>query len=258
VHPLAFVALLAVTSLVMVYAMVQLSRAILARQQTGNWPVLYAASWAAILIVIVLFLRGEPGALEANLPIVIAFPLGWLALHWLLVRFAMAIRDAPKPPPRTTPVEDDEDEWFAHEPPPMVTWAKRAAEFAKLTFNLFLASLVIAVGELLEPLHRIDVRLAPYRSRLTTILIVLAVTGFVMFMGGIIRFVLKGGQSGTLANTPLVVPAGVALMIVSLCALGIVAGPPGLKLLVMLVVAFLAVRITISTIRRTRHTPTGP
>jgi hypothetical protein len=151
----------------------------------------------------------------------------------------------------------EEDDEFAHEPPPIVRVSTRAIRFAKWVGSLFLVSLLIAIGDDLAVLQRIDTGLAPYRSRLVVILGVLLAASFVMFMGGILFFVLKGGRSGTLANTPRVVPAGVALAILSLCALGIVAGPPGLKLLTMVVVAFIVIRIAISTTRRTRHTPTG-
>jgi hypothetical protein len=153
------------------------------------------------------------------------------------------------------PVDEDD---FAHEPPPVVTWGRRAIELAKWTAHLLVVLTIIGIGEQLETLRRIDTGLAPYRSRLILIFGVLIATGFVMFMGGIIRFVLKGGQSGTLANTPFTVLAGVALAIISLCALGIAAGPPGLKLLVIVTAVYIAIRIAISTTRRSRRTPTGP
>lgn len=151
----------------------------------------------------------------------------------------------------------DEDDEFAHEPPPLVTWGKRGIELAKWTAHLFVVLTVVGIGEQLETLRRIDTGLAPYRSRLIVIFGVLIAIGFVLFMGGILYFVLKGGQSGTLANRPRTVLAGVALAIVSLCALGIAAGPPGLKLLAIATVVYVAVRIAISTTRRSRRTPSG-
>lgn len=260
---------LAVFSIAMVVAMVRYSRAVLASQEPGIWFTAYLLSWAGIIASLVFLLDD---ALERNLAILIAFPLGWFALHALILRFGIALRDAPPPPARPRVFEDVEDveDVIGEPPPPPLTLTERVIAWLIVTWrklrSVLVALVIIVIGQQLGFLHQIDRALAPYRSRLVTILALLIALGFALFMGGIIRFVLRGGQSGqtTLhavldswrdgtwtSNVYFIIVAGVFLWLVSAAALGIVVLPPGLKLLVILTIAYTIFRIATAALSRT-------
>lgn len=253
-HPIAFAALLAAFSALMVYAMVQYSRTVLHSQNPAKWRSAYLLAWAAIMVVVIGFVNREPGAVERNLPILLAFPLGWFALHALILRFGVAIRDSPRRPrrPQTVPdiEEEEDDDEVDHVVPEPPRWLTRTVALLKMMLTATVVLTVIAVGEQIESLQRLDEALLPYRPRLTTGLIALTILGFAMFMGGIIRLILTTVQSR-------IIIAGVIVMLAGACALGIVAGEPGLKLLAILTVAYVVARIAISMLRRSLHTPTG-
>ena len=244
-QPLTFAALLAIASLAMVYAMVQFSRAYFEARDTAGWLVAYALTWVAIVILLVAFLRED---LRRNLPLVIGIPLGWFALHALILRFGIALRDAPRPVARpVTELDDDldDDEEPAHEPPLLV----KAYGYLKSAAFIVLMVCLVGVGEQMESMQAIDDQLAPHRSRLVALFATLVAAGFALFMGGIIRLLLTAKQSR-------VIVIGAVSAIVSACALGIVALPPGGKLLVIVTVGYAVVRIVTSSFRRIRHTPT--
>lgn len=263
-HPLLFVALLAVAALAMVYAMVQFSLAHLRREDPGRWLGAYLLTWGAMAAILVMYLRAEPGALRANAAVLIGFPLGWFALHALILRFGAAIRDAPEPVPGPTaaPAEEDADGSVEVIPRPDPTLFERAVvatiRLVRLIAFLVVIGLIMAIGEELEILRAIDARLLPYRPQLVPILAALIATGFAAFMGGIIYFVLTGGQSGTLTlrggNVPIVIVAGVLLLVLSAAALGALVLPAGVKLVLIVFFAYALVRAVIGTIRRTRGT----
>lgn len=247
----------------MVFAMVQFSRAHLAARDPGLWRAAYLLLWVAILAILVVFL-GD--ALEKNLPILIAVPLGWFALHALILRFAGALRDAPPPPPRPRPPDEEEEEDALAEPePPPLSLTERAVIWVigtwRMARSVLLALVIIVVGQQLGFLHQIDRELAPHRSRVVTLLVVLIAAGFALFMGGIIRFVVRGGQSGQTTlqevvdswrdgtwtgNVYFFIVAGVFLWLISAAALGIVVLPPGLKLLILLAIAYSTIRLLLA------------
>ena len=229
-------------SAAMTWAMVQYSRAKMAGTDPGGWLSAYAMGWAAILSILVVFIGEEPGALRRNLPLLVIFPLGWFALHALVLHFGMALRDAPAVP--VPPGSDDVA------PPPPPTLIQRIVGAVKTIVWIFFALVIIGIGEAIPALKNLDRNLAPHRERITAVLITLLFAGFALFMGGILRLVLRGKGNK-------VIITGVLLSILTACAFGIALGPPGLKLLVMLTVAYAVLRIFISMWHRTRRRPSG-
>lgn len=270
VHPLAFAALLAGASLAMVYAMVQYSRARLESRDPGHWLTTYLLTWALILAIVIIFLGDD---LRRNLPFLAVFTVGWFAVHWLILRFAIAVRDAPKPPPRDAPVVEkeqeveEEEELVGSAEIPLTLFERAVVIVVWLTrwvVSLGIAMLLIVVGSALPFLHTFDARLAPYRGRLLWIFGIGVVLGWLIFMIAIMTFVLRGGQSGGASLRDLVtgrtnrlfevIASSVALWLVCAIAFGIVVLPPGLKLLVIVAAAYIVIRFT-STFLRMRRTP---
>ena len=97
--------------------------------------------------------------------------------------------------------------------------------------------LVIAIGESIPALHHLDEALAPHRESLRTICIAAIALGFAMFMGGILHLVLRQGKPSS------VITGGVVLASLAGAALLIATATPGLKLLVILVCAYVFFRI---------------
>ena len=255
----------------MVYAMVQVSRAHLRDEDPAGWRGAYLISWGVILLVLILFLRGEPGALERNAAWLLLFPLGWFALHALLLRFAVALRELHERPLRAgAPLADAEEEEAeddadaAHEAPSAPPWLTRTIAFAKSASVMLFLLLVFVIGENIAAMHAIDTAIAPHRTTVVMVLGLVTAAGFALFMASTIGFVLKGGQSGIYrfrertGNLSPAMVVGPLITFLGAGALGVVVLPPGAKLLVMVTFAYAAARILIATTRRTPSTSRPP
>jgi hypothetical protein len=289
---LTFVIVLAVLSLAMVYAMVQFTRAVLVPASGARaWGVAYGAAWLAIVGWIVLY--------AGPAPMLGVVAVAWLVVHAAIVWLGTRLRAAAQRPlpPRSTIIENEEEEEEEEPPPPPPPTPPTAREkilgAVRSALGLAAVLLVLAIGENIAALRQLDAALAPFRGTLLLLLGLLAAAGFALFLGGIIAFVLRGGDSetergiedvharrlgitrppvqrdseislrelgaawrdGTWRDRPrvkrfYVIGGGVALMLVAGAAFGIVAAPPGVKLLIMLTVAYVAVRFARASTRR--------
>lgn len=251
-------AALAVFSLATVAALVRFSRAVLQRdaRERTRWGWIYAASWLAVLATIALFLGDD---LRRNAMIVLAIPAAILIMHALLLRFAIAIRDANerdraqprRDPSRFAPPEEEEEEEEEELPPPP---PPTTAERIRIAFrnairwivSVAIALVLIAVGENLRVLHQLDAALAPHRVVVGRVLAILTAAGFALFMAGAIRFALTKEQ-------PRYLIPGALTMIAGGMALAIVLTPPGVKLIVIIAAVYALTRAALG-----RRSPAVP
>jgi hypothetical protein len=160
--------------------------------------------------------------------------------------------------------EHEEPEVSAVEPEPPLIVKIGAVVFWLLRWlaALGVAALIMSVGELLAPLRRIDTELAPHHGILGLVLGALVAIGFVLFMGGIFALMLYGkpgdGEVSLRENfwqrTPRmrrfrVIAGGVVLMFFAGAAAGVVFAPPGIKLLLLIAVAYTVARYLLARIR---------
>lgn len=284
-HPLLFVTVLAVLSLAMVHAMVQFTRAVLLPAPGRRaWGVAYVASWIAVAAWVILY--------AGPAPILAVVALAWFSVHAAMVWLGMRLRTAAQrrpAPSRVTALEEDEEEEAEEEDdeaPRVPTLRDRIIAAAQMIGMLLAAIAIIAIGENMASLRRLDAALAPFRGTLLLILGITAGAGFLLFLGGTLAFVLRGPdsetergieevharrlgitrrpvqrdseitlrelaaawQDGTWRDRPrirrfFVIGAGVASMLAAGAAFGVVAASPGIKLLILLTAAWVALRI---------------
>ena len=227
----------------MVAAMVRFSRAVLLREDSRvQWGLFYAALWVLIIGTLLQFL-GEADA-RRNMRVLVLIPGAFIVLHALLLWLGMAMRDASRPRPAARKVfdeEESEEEWDESptmHPPPFAVRAFRVAEsIAKWGVALFVALMVMIIGENIPLLRELDARLAPHRTTIGYVLGGIAAAGFAAFMIGAVtgrRFAVAGAVASMLGGA----------------ALAIVFAPPGVKLIVIVAVAYAIVRTIIGFIRR--------
>ncbi len=275
-----FVGLLAVLSIVMVVAMVEHAKAFLAERRDEErmraWGWVYALLWIAIISLIAIYTN-------AGVLTVIAVPAAFIAVQLLILWFGNRLRVvtlAEREIARSRrvlieeeePEEEEEEEELAPPPPPPTLAQKIAAgvrSFIGWVVTVTIALVIIGVGENIDALDRLDAALLPHRPTLRVVLIALVAAGFAMFMGGILSLVLRMPQrygrkenegeisllelkqrwhDGTWRDSTrvkrfFVIIGGVTLAILAGAAMAVVFATPGVKLLVMLVVGFAAVRL---------------
>jgi hypothetical protein len=276
-----FIALLAALSIVMVIALVEHAKAFLAERRDEErmraWGWVYALLWIAIISLIAIHT-------DAGVLAVIAVPAAFIALQLLILWFGNRLRVvtlAEREIARSRRVlieeEEPEEEEELAPPPPPPTLAQRIAagvrSFIRWVITVAIALAIIAVGESIDALDRLDAALLPHRPMLRIVLPALIAIGFAMFMGAILSLLLRMPQrvgrkendgeisllelkqrwrDGTWRDSTrvkrfFVVIGGVALAILAGAAMAVVFATPGIKLLVMLVVGFAVVRFARGT-----------
>src|SRR5687767_7785770 len=152
-----------VLSLLMVYTMVQYSRAMLARDDEAHgrrrlFGAAYLLSWAGIVGAFLLMFHTLGELTPRNLAILAAFTVGWQVLHRLLVAFARAIQNANVAPASAgDPVEEADEVEPDVQPLPTEqvsspTLAARGRGWAMMILNLVIVLVVIGIGEGLPPM----------------------------------------------------------------------------------------------------------
>lgn len=266
-NPFVFAGSLAVLSLAMVFAMVQYSRAYLDERdrtpERERWGVIYLMLWAAILALLVVF------ADRFDVMMVVV-PAAWFAVHGLILRFGAALREAVLEDRRRAALEpvveldEEEPEEPEAPPPPPPTFAQKLLSILRWIVSIVAVLIVIAIGEAIPFLRRIDAAVAPHKIALQIFLGILLAAGFAMFMGGIIHMVLKSRScedgeltfaevqrawhEGTWRDTVrmrrfFLIAGGVLLAVMSGASLAILTATPGIKLLVIIAVTYAAIRM---------------
>jgi hypothetical protein len=222
---LAIVAL----ALLLVYVMVQWSRAMVSlpalrlpaagdprRTPAVRWTLAYAAVLGALAgAYLVLFRHLGSGSLRRNLLLLLLVVGSWLAVNLLLVLFIRALaraqggqpsrQESPHPRPLSRERERGAKQRLrsseggglftplplAGEGPGVRARLLNALRTAR---NLLLALLVIAIGEALPPLQRLDAWTQAHRQPLLAVTLSLTGVGFILLMGMAIHLVLARGK----------------------------------------------------------------
>lgn len=199
---------LALVSMAMVVAMVRFSLAVLdeeaspARRKT--WGAIYLLLWVGIVITFVHFtMTTDPvnGARQALY--VLVLPLGWFALHGLMLWFGVALQRSNErsealkaQSAQDYAVDSDAEEIDDDDAQPDAAAAStpgRAARVLSMAWMPFAIVIVIA-GNQWTVLRSAHAALAPYRSMMVVASIAVIAAGFIIFMGGVIFIVLRGGR----------------------------------------------------------------
>ncbi len=213
-----------VLSLLMVYTMVQYSRAMLARDDEARgrrrlFGAAYLLSWAGIVGAFLLMFHTLGELTPRNLAILAAFAIGWQVLHRLLVAFARAIQnanvaDAPAgdqvkeadevEPQATEEIDSAEADESEPEVQPLPaeqvsspTLAARARGWAMMILNLVIVLVVIGIGEGLPPMRRLHDAVEARRSQMLAVTLTAAILGTVMLAGGGAYMAIRGTSGNT-------------------------------------------------------------
>lgn len=234
-QPLFFVAAFLALALAMVFAMM-----LYLAEEGRRWGFLYIGLWIASVGAFVGFAEGLD-------PRIGAVPVAWLIAHWAILRYGPALR------------RDGSHGWI-----------RLAMRSARWLLTLVVVLLVIGIGEALPVLRDLDSSLGPHRATLEIVFGVLLAAGFALFMSGVIHLAVtsrsradgelkfvdlrRAWRDGTWWSTVrmrrfLVIAGGVALGILAGASLAVVSAPPGIKLLVIVAVAY-AIARTILARRR--------
>lgn len=205
---LAFV----ITSLLVVWVMVQFSRAFLARDSfspagsspVARWGAAYLLAWAGLIAALLYLLErlGEP--LEGkNLLLLVGIVASWFAMHTVLLWFTQAIMRANTRQSESASKAGSrrEDRRRAETvPPPEPRRAQSAPRTRswvsswKLARNFLLVLLIVAIAEAIPPLRAAGDWIAARQPTLLLPAIVVAAVGFLLLMGGAIHMVLTAGR----------------------------------------------------------------
>lgn len=135
-------------------------------------------------------------------------------------------------------------------PPKSANAVASLIRFARLMVSVLIAAVILGIGESIDALHRLDEVFAPYARTLRIVLPSLVALGFAMFMGGILWMLLSGRKAE--GARLYVIASGVALMVLTGFAAGIVFGEPGLRMLLFVVIAYAIIRIAMRKIHKLR------
>lgn len=203
-------------SLLMVFVMVQWSRALLNRPDPSadpepgmspgaRWGMTYFLAWA-VLIAAFLYFLPQVGRTDllSNLLLMLLAAAGWVAFNLLLVAFARAIqqanqRDAMTAGRRKRTEEEDHAAWSAipaERQAPAAGLRERLRNALRTARNVVLALLVIAIGEALPPLQWLHAWVTAHAHALFWIFGPIGSAGYVVFMGCAIHLALYGGRPG--------------------------------------------------------------
>lgn len=202
-------------SLLMVFAMVQWSRALLNRRPAESiepgmspvlrWGMTYALTWAA-LIAFSLYFLPQAGRTDqrSNLVLMLLAAAGWIAFNLLLVAFARAIRKANERDgfaagTRAEKKRYADENWTGAnvgvKPAPTVPGLRERLRRALLVArNVVLALLVIGIGEALPPLQRLHAWVTAHDRALLSVIVPLGAVGYIVFMGCAIHLALAGNR----------------------------------------------------------------
>lgn len=181
-----FLLALTLSSLVMVAAMVGFAGALVAVQPSRtarwSWWWLYAASWTAIVSVMV-YLPPDSGEAVVPRAVLVLAPAGWGTFNAFWVRAWMAIGRATESGQR-------------HLPPDADLLARRAVA----VFQAGAALLLLALWDLGAPQRLVATMLQP-SHRAPAIAIAVGVGGFALFMTGAVRLALGVGRPARREDT---------------------------------------------------------
>ena len=204
---------LALVSMAMVVAMVRFSLALLDKEASParrkTWGAIYLLLWVGIVATLVHFMMtADPVNGSRQAPYVLVLPLGWFALHGLMLWFGVALQRANERSEALNAqsaedyaVESDAEEIDDDDAQPDASAAStpgRAARILSMAWMPFAIAIVIA-GNRWTVLRSAHAALAPYRSMIVTASIAVIAAGFIIFIG-VIFMVLSAGRPMTHAE----------------------------------------------------------
>jgi hypothetical protein len=218
---LPYLLAIAVLALVMVYVMVQWSRAMIFSRSSQQelspaptegwspawaWGFAYAAVWALLIAAYLrLFDRlGEPRN-PRNFALLFLVAAGWFGVNWLLILFIRAIQRANEPAAAGVELGrdlrddwasgDDKDEQVGVEvAAPAWVLGSRLRGGLRTALSVIVFLTIIGIGEALPPLQRLHAWTQAHQQPLLWVTIPVLAIGFVLFMGCAIHLVLTGGR----------------------------------------------------------------
>jgi hypothetical protein len=200
---------LALFSMAMVMAMVRFSLAVLDKEASParrkTWGATYLLLWVGIVATFVhSLMTADPVRGARQAPFVLLAPIGWFALHGLLLWFGLALQRSNErsealraQAAEYDAAEDAGEEVDEEEPQPDAAATSTpgwAARFSSMAWMAFAIAIVIA-GNQWAALRSARAALAPYRSVIVVASIAVIAAGFLIFMGGVIFMALSGGRA---------------------------------------------------------------
>lgn len=200
-------------ALLLVYVMVQWSRVAVSlptlrlpkkgapeRRPAVRWSLAYATAWGALIAAyLALFNQLPSGDTFRNVALLVLVVSAWLAVNFILVVFIRAlartqgVEVSRRPAPSRAPAVEPEpaETPLRPAPPPIRT---RVLNALLLVRNVLLVLLVIAIGEALPPLQRLNTWTQAHQQTLLAVTISLTALGFILLMGMAIHLVLTRGK----------------------------------------------------------------